>query len=66
VTGVIELKAGSTLDAAEVMAWCKTQLGSIKAPKSVQIWAELPRTSVGKVDKKAIRKRFWEGSERAI
>ncbi|WP_213957929.1 MULTISPECIES: class I adenylate-forming enzyme family protein [unclassified Variovorax] len=66
VTGVIELKAGSTLDAAEVMAWCKTQLGSIKAPKSVQIWAELPRTSVGKVDKKAIRKRFWDGNDRAI
>ncbi len=66
VTGVIELKAGSTLDIPEIMAWCKAQLGSIKAPKSVLVWTELPRTSVGKVDKKAIRKTFWEGSERVI
>ncbi|WP_077001707.1 class I adenylate-forming enzyme family protein [Variovorax sp. KK3] len=66
VTGVIELKTGSTLEAGELIAWCKSQLGSVKAPKSVEFWPQLPRTSVGKVDKKVIRQRFWEGLERAI
>ncbi|MDO8705626.1 MAG: AMP-binding protein [Sulfuricaulis sp.] len=66
VTGVIELKAGSALGAEELMAFCKAQLGSIKAPKSIEFWAELPRTAVGKVDKKLIRQSFWQGMERAI
>lgn len=66
VTGVIELKTGSTLGAEELIAWCKSHLGSVKAPKAVEFWPQLPRTSVGKVDKKVIRQRFWEGLARAI
>jgi acyl-CoA synthetase (AMP-forming)/AMP-acid ligase II len=66
VTGVIELKAGSTLGAEELIEFCKQQLGSIKTPKAIEFWPELPRTAVGKVDKKLIRQSFWQGMERAI
>ena len=66
VTGVIELKANATATAEEIAAYCKKELGSIKAPKCVEVWPQLPRTSVGKVDKKTIRASFWQGQARAV
>lgn len=45
---------------------CKDALGSVKAPKSIEFWPELPRSAVGKVLKRDIRARFWEGQWRAV
>jgi fatty-acyl-CoA synthase len=53
-------------DAGYVIAHAKQTLGSVKAPKHVDFVAELPRTPVGKTDKKALRARFWSGLERAV
>ncbi|HEY7842197.1 MAG TPA: hypothetical protein VID30_00785 [Bradyrhizobium sp.] len=36
------------------------------APKQIQFVKELPMTGVGKVDKKALRARFWEGRGRMV
>jgi acyl-coenzyme A synthetase/AMP-(fatty) acid ligase len=33
----------------------KARIGSVKAPKQVEIWPDLPRSKVGKVMKKDIR-----------
>ncbi|MCC3305183.1 class I adenylate-forming enzyme family protein [Sneathiella sp. HT1-7] len=66
VKAVIELKAGCTLEEEEIISLCKKTLGSVKAPKSVEIWKSLPRTPVGKVRKKDIRASFWTNKERAI
>jgi fatty-acyl-CoA synthase len=33
----------------------KARIGSVKAPKAVDIWPDLPRSKVGKVLKKEIR-----------
>ena len=37
-----------------------------KTPKSVEFWPELPRSAVGKVLKREIRSRFWDGHWRAV
>jgi len=66
VKAVIQLKDGKTVEAAELIGFCKEQLGSVKAPKSVDFWDELPLTPVGKVNKRNIRDKFWEGQVRAI
>lgn len=66
VTAVVELKPGASLDTAELIALCKKRLGSVKAPKSVHIWATLPRSPLGKVLKREIRDQFWQGCARAI
>lgn len=67
VTAVIELKnKNSKPDVQEIIAYCKKNLGSIKAPKQVLIWDELPRSPVGKVLKKEIRRIFWENAGRQI
>jgi acyl-CoA synthetase (AMP-forming)/AMP-acid ligase II len=38
----------------------------MKAPKSVEFWADLPRSAVGKVLKREIRAKFWSGRDRAV
>jgi acyl-CoA synthetase (AMP-forming)/AMP-acid ligase II len=66
VKAIIELKPGATADAAAIIALCKTELGSVKAPKTVEFWDALPRSAVGKVRKKDMRDRFWQGRDRTI
>jgi len=66
VTAVIEVKTGSSLEGDELIAWCKERLGSVKTPKQVFVWAELPRTPVGKVSRKDVRAHFWQGRDRQI
>ena len=56
----------SRASSEEIIALCKTKLGSVKAPKSVDFWESLPRSPVGKVRKKDIRETFWKGRTRAI
>jgi fatty-acyl-CoA synthase len=55
VTAVLQLQPGRTIDPAEVREFVKARLGSVKTPKQVEVWADLPRSKVGKVLKKDIR-----------
>ncbi len=66
VKGVIELREGASATDTELIDYCKASLGSIKAPKSIEAWPELPRTSVGKLDKKQVRQQFWQDLPRVI
>jgi acyl-CoA synthetase (AMP-forming)/AMP-acid ligase II len=66
VKAVIEAQAGAQIDPNEIIAMCRDRLGAMKAPKSVDVWPELPRSSIGKVLKREIRARYWLDQERAI
>ena len=66
VTAIVALNDGATLSPDEVIAHCKARVGGVKAPKAVHIWPEVPRTTAGKFDKKAIRARFWTGAGRQV
>jgi len=66
VKAVVELKPGAKTDAEELIALCKSRLGSVKAPKSVDFIASLPRSLVGKVLKKTLRDPYWTDAKRAI
>jgi len=50
----IEIHAGSTLQRDTVMAHCKQHLAGFKVPKYI-IFAEIPKTSTGKVQKFELR-----------
>ena len=63
---MVELKVGRTLDTDELIAHCKASIGSVKAPKSVDVVAEIPRSPVGKVLKRELRNRYWVGRDRQI
>ncbi|BBD98413.1 o-succinylbenzoate--CoA ligase [Sphingobium amiense] len=66
VTAVVALKPGQDATADELIAHCKALLGSVKCPKSVEIWDSLPKSTVGKVLKRSIRDRFWQEQARSI
>jgi acyl-CoA synthetase (AMP-forming)/AMP-acid ligase II len=66
VHAAVELKDGAAADAQEIVSLVKERLGGVHAPKAVTFWAELPRSPVGKVLKRAIRDRYWTDSARMI
>ncbi|WP_054812042.1 fatty-acid--CoA ligase FadD8 [Nocardia arizonensis] len=73
VTAVVVLRADAARDeaavatlTAEIQATVKDRKGSIQSPKRVEIVDSVPVTALGKPDKKSIRARFWEGTDRAI
>ncbi|MGU7778859.1 class I adenylate-forming enzyme family protein [Burkholderia sp. PU8-34] len=66
VKAVVELNAGQSVSADELVALCKEKLGSVKTPKSVDFVAALPRSTVGKVLKKDLREQYWQGQQRRI
>jgi fatty-acyl-CoA synthase len=58
VVAVLQALPGVELDAAEVQAFVKERIGSVKAPKQVEVWPDLPRSKIGKVLKPDIRARM--------
>ena len=52
----IELKPGKSATAGEIIDWCKAGLAKFKVPKHV-VFAELPKTSTGKIQKFKLRER---------
>ena len=66
VKAVVELNAGQQVGADELIALCKEKLGSVKAPKSIDFVATLPRSPVGKVLKKDLRAQYWQNTARKI
>ncbi|MCC7121681.1 MAG: AMP-binding protein [Gammaproteobacteria bacterium] len=66
VKAIVVAKAGMALDARTVIEHCRTELGPVKTPKSVDFRDEIPRTANGKTDKKALRAEYWEGRDRSV
>ena len=55
VTAVVQLRGDDPVAPDELAAFVKERIGSVKAPKQVEVWADLPRSKVGKVLKADIR-----------
>ncbi len=60
VVAVLQPVPGHEPVPAEVMAFVKGRLGSVKTPKQVEVWADLPRSTVGKVVKPDIKVRLLQ------
>ncbi len=52
----LELKPGATATSEEIIAWCRQHLARYKVPRHV-VFAELPKTSTGKIQKFTLRER---------
>ncbi|HEY7071853.1 MAG TPA: AMP-binding protein [Acidimicrobiales bacterium] len=66
VKAVVVLRPGASAEAAELIDAVKAAKGSIQAPKSVDFADEIPLSPLGKPDKKALRARYWEGTDRQV
>ena len=51
-------RAGRELE-ADLIAYCKSRLSTIKCPRSIDFEAELPRTPTGKLVKRHLRDKYW-------
>jgi len=61
VTAVLQLRPGQEVTAEEVKAFVKDRVGSVKTPKQVEVWPDLPRSRVGKVLKTDVKSRLQAG-----
>ncbi len=55
VVAVVQPYAGHAVDPEDVKAFVKGRIGSVKTPKEVHSWDDLPRSKVGKVLKNEIK-----------
>lgn len=55
VKAFVVLKPGTVMTAEEIMDYCKERLAPYKVPKIVEFIDQLPRTPIGKPDRKALR-----------
>jgi len=53
--------AGADLDIAAVDAHCRERLARFKVPEEYVVVEVLPKTSIGKIEKKALRQRLAAG-----
>jgi fatty-acyl-CoA synthase len=58
VAAVVQPRTGATLVPAELIAFVKHRIGSVKAPKQIDVWPELPRSKVGKILKNEVKQRI--------
>jgi len=66
VHAVVVLRDGRSATEREIIDHCKKTLAGYKCPKAVSFWADLPKTVVGKIAKKEVKQKFWDGKERMI
>ena len=52
--------------AEELIAYCRQHLADIKCPRSIDFEAELPRHPTGKLYKRLLRDRYWQGKASRI
>lgn len=61
VVVVLQERPGQTVEPAELQAFVKARIGSVKTPKQVEVWPDLPRSKVGKVLKTDIKQVLRQG-----
>lgn len=46
--------------------FCRQQIAGYKVPRSVEFVEQLPKSGAGKILKRNLRDKFWEGKTRNI
>ena len=66
VHAVVTLNEGASVTEDELIAFCKEKIARFKAPKSVEFVDSLPKNPSGKILKRELRDKYWEGSDRKV
>ena len=64
VKAIVEARA--PVGAHELIAFCREHLAHYKCPRTIDLVEQLPREPNGKVRKRDLRARYWEGRESKI
>jgi fatty-acyl-CoA synthase len=60
---LVVLKPGAPTREIELIKFCRSHLAHYKCPHSVEFRESLPKTGTGKILKKDLRKKYWQGQE---
>jgi fatty-acyl-CoA synthase len=66
VKAIIVQKPDSHASEAEIIAYARERIAGYKLPKSIDFVTALPRTPSGKILKRELRERYWQGHERRV
>lgn len=66
VRAVVVAEPGTSPSAEELIAHCGTRMAGYKKPKAVDFVDELPVSAYGKVLRREVRERYWDGQSRAV
>ena len=66
VTAVVSLVPGEVVTEAALKELCQSQIASFKKPKAVEFVDQLPKNNYGKILKRELRDRYWEGADRKV
>jgi len=67
VMAIVTLKPGMTLNAPDLITFCKQSLAHYKVPRRIEFSeTELPKGGSGKILKRVLRERFWAQQERSV
>ena len=64
---VVVLREGCAATESELIEWCRDRVGRVKRPTSVDFSdVPLPKSPVGKMVRRLVRRRYWEGRNRSV
>jgi acyl-CoA synthetase (AMP-forming)/AMP-acid ligase II len=66
VKALVIRRDGSQADEIELIRFCRSRLSPYKVPKSVEFVDRFPLVASGKVSKKDLRARYWQGNSRGV
>jgi acyl-CoA synthetase (AMP-forming)/AMP-acid ligase II len=66
VKAVVVLRPGHQVTEQEIIGFTRERLAHYKCPRTVDIIDALPRNPSGKILKRTLRARYWEGRDRKI
>jgi acyl-CoA synthetase (AMP-forming)/AMP-acid ligase II len=66
VKALVVLKDDAQAEAADLLRHARAQLAAYKIPKSIDFVSVLPRGAAGKILKRELREKYWQGHERRI
>jgi acyl-CoA synthetase (AMP-forming)/AMP-acid ligase II len=66
IKAVVSLVPGRSAAAEDLIAFCRNHIASYKKPQSVAFVDDLPKNNYGKILKRELRSKYWEGRRRKL
>jgi len=63
---LVVLKLGMPATELEIIEFCKQRIAGFKLPRSVDFFETLPKGGTGKILKRELRERYWQGQEKRV
>ncbi|MCP3019591.1 acyl-CoA synthetase [Cupriavidus basilensis] len=63
---MVQPVAGATLEEGAIIEWLRQRLSGFKVPRTIVVEALLPRDDTGKLAKRRLRDKYWEGRTRRV